>query len=232
MIGNDVVDLLDPDADPETHDVRFDARVFREAERDALTASEDPAALRWSLWAAKEAAYKLCVRRDPATIFSPILFEVSLRSGKLHRRNARVEGVVEHRGERLTLQLRLDDDWVHAVVSDSNPAPGSRLVFGAQRLSRGPLAQIAPERLAAEARRLAVCELAPRLGVSASLLEVRKQGRLPLLARSDAGPDDAPLPPLSLSHHGAVVGFASWLPGASALRAALSTRHTAERVAL
>ena len=78
MVGNDVVDLRDPESAPETLHPRFDTRVFSEAERAAIAASPDAARLRWKLWAAKEAAYKLARKISPTTIFAPARFEVAL----------------------------------------------------------------------------------------------------------------------------------------------------------
>ena len=48
MVGNDVVDLRDPDADPATLSARFDLRVFGPDERDRLAASRHPVRLRWT----------------------------------------------------------------------------------------------------------------------------------------------------------------------------------------
>ena len=64
LVGNDVVDLHDPQSQPEALHPRFDARVFSLGEREALGASSSPHSLRWSLWAAKESAYKLAKKLD------------------------------------------------------------------------------------------------------------------------------------------------------------------------
>ena len=69
MVGDDVVDLGDPEA--RAVHPRFDARVFGTAERALLAASREPECLRWVLWAAKEAAWKLAAKRGPRPIFSP-----------------------------------------------------------------------------------------------------------------------------------------------------------------
>ena len=57
MIGNDVVDLRDPDADPWRLHARFDERVFHPSERALIAASPQPGRTRWVLWALKESAY-------------------------------------------------------------------------------------------------------------------------------------------------------------------------------
>ena len=69
MLGNDVVDLRDPDSDVATHPARFDERVFAPGERALIQHSAQPARLRWQLWSAKEAAFKAAKKRSAATIF-------------------------------------------------------------------------------------------------------------------------------------------------------------------
>ena len=76
MVGNDIVDLRDRDADIETYGPGFDARVFTDLERRALACATDPERERWRMWSAKEASYKLARQVDPTTIFSPCKFEV------------------------------------------------------------------------------------------------------------------------------------------------------------
>ena len=56
MVGNDVVDLRDPESAAETLHPRFDKRVFSVREREAMAESRDAARLRWKFWAAKESA--------------------------------------------------------------------------------------------------------------------------------------------------------------------------------
>ena len=74
MVGNDIVDVIDLEAEAEAEEtrVRFDARICRADEREAIARSSSPSRERWCHWAAKEAAYKLFKKQLPATIFSPI----------------------------------------------------------------------------------------------------------------------------------------------------------------
>ncbi|MEM9176449.1 MAG: 4'-phosphopantetheinyl transferase superfamily protein [Myxococcota bacterium] len=71
MIGNDVVDLEDLDARPETYRPRFDERVFDPAERRSIAKDADPHLRRWAHWAAKEAGYKLGRQADDTFVFTP-----------------------------------------------------------------------------------------------------------------------------------------------------------------
>ena len=71
MIGNDIVDLEDPDTRPETFRPRFDERVFDAAERRSIARDADPHKRRWAHWAAKEAGYKLGRQADEDFVFTP-----------------------------------------------------------------------------------------------------------------------------------------------------------------
>ncbi|HJO23565.1 MAG: 4'-phosphopantetheinyl transferase superfamily protein [Myxococcota bacterium] len=186
MLGNDVVDLADPEVRGGPAHPRFDARVFSPPERRALESESAPNRLRWTLWAAKEAAYKLAVKRDPNAIFAASRFVVRL-DGASH-------GQVAHPGGCVAVTLDVRDDTVHAVARDT---AASEVVIG--------LASCADSTDASAAvRHLAVHDVASRLGVTQSDLQLGRRGRIPTLSLrgSDRHLD------LSLSHHGRYVAFA------------------------
>lgn len=110
LVGNDVVDLDDP-AIAQTHlRERFLARVCAESERALLAA--DPKRVLWSLFAAKEAAFKLLSKAGPG----PLVFA--------HRKfvvSADFRSVV-HDGRALWLRVDTDGPCLHAVTwSDDEP---------------------------------------------------------------------------------------------------------------
>ncbi|MGH0036019.1 MAG: 4'-phosphopantetheinyl transferase family protein [Myxococcota bacterium] len=206
MVGNDVVDL-DERSEPAGVDrERFDRRVFSEQERRAIARSDDPHRVRWSLWAAKEAAYKAAKRTDDAVVWSPIRFRVRLDP-------ALGEGCVQHASGSFPVRLLPVKAGVHALavalpLSDalaSLGAPGAPIVFGCRR---GPV-----DDPSAAVRQLAREQLALRLGVEAHELEVRRRGRIPELAWRGGAVDAL----LSLSHHGALVAHACLVAPAEAL---------------
>ena len=202
MVGNDVVDLLDSDSDPRALHPRFDGRVFTPAEREAIEASADPSEQRWRLWAAKEAAFKVLVKRQPGHGFAPRCFEVSLAleaCGGEAGEHLRA-GVVECAGEQISVRVARVDGALHAVATSAGDGAG---LCGFRRLPGGePRDPHAPGRAA---RALAIEAVAQRLGVSPEKLEIRKRGRVPELWCAGAQLEAD----LSLSHHGAVVGFAT-----------------------
>jgi len=189
MLGNDVIDLADPET--RARHPRFDARVFTAEERAGLARAADPERLRWRLWAAKEAAYKCLKKLAPATVFSPRRFAVRFESGST--------GTVEHANLRLRLALFESGDALVAVASDGgDPARVSRRVLGALP------GDAAPEQASRLVRALAREAAAEQLGCAASELGFAKRGRAPSLERAGApvGLD------LSLAHHGRFVAAA------------------------
>ena len=158
MVGNDVVDLGDPEVRDGPAHPRFDARVFSAAERDGLRAGGPDGSARWALWAAKEAAYKLAKKREPAAIFSPSRFCVTL--------DAALGGCVTHADRTVEVRLTRCGDAIHAVASEPDDAdvlsgveiagPGvdaSRAVRARSSMSRVRVSQsMAPAELTSSSR--------------------------------------------------------------------------------
>lgn len=188
MVGNDVVDLADREAAEGATHPRFDARVFSQAEQRTLRASGSPSRLRWMLWAAKEAAYKLTKKVEPGSIFAPSRFDVHLE-GSMH-------GRVLHEGRELALVLCADGHAVHAIAAER--ATDFDHIVSAFLPARRP------DESSREVRELAARTLAQRMGVPARAVRIERRGRIPRLeVRGHAAAFD-----LSLSHHGRFVAFA------------------------
>ncbi len=109
MVGNDIIDLQDPEAQPQAPHPRFDRRVFTDDELQLIKGDRRPNERRWMLWACKESAYKLVKRRNPATVFSPRAFEVGVDCSQTVR--------VDHRGESVSLVITRHGDAIHAVAT-------------------------------------------------------------------------------------------------------------------
>jgi phosphopantetheinyl transferase (holo-ACP synthase) len=197
-VGNDVVDLADPECRLERLHPRFDERVFSPAERAALGAAPWRPTLHWAFWAAKESAYKACKRLDAAAVFSPREFAVEL-SGAAPTVGV-ASGRVVHRGQVLSLEVTLADAYVHAVAR-SEGSDRARVISGVGPVSRDPSRDV---------RCLAALAIGTALGLDCG--ELSLAGRLPLALRGDR-----PIATVSLSHHGRFVAFAFRLadPGSS-----------------
>lgn len=128
MLGNDIVDFSDEALQEKHKDLRFLDRVFTEEEKAAILMAENGSKLLWTLWSAKEAAFKACQKRNPHIIFSPknFIHLTPLGRGEVFYRplpNPLPEG------ERGQEKMRLDLRWswpsryvVHccAVLSENN----------------------------------------------------------------------------------------------------------------
>lgn len=194
MIGNDIVDLRDPETDPGALHPGFDRRVFTEREQRAIASSSRPNVERWACWAAKEAAYKRLRQEEPRIVFSPRQLAVS-GLGERHR-------TVAWEGRSVHVELDLSGSAIHAVTAADTEA--ERVIGVAQReLSADPSAAV---------RALAARSLAPHLGVEPDAITIGPgRGAAPRVTLQ--GRDFAPT--LSLSHHGQLVAFACELPSAA-----------------
>lgn len=118
LVGNDVVDLRDPENQPGAIHERFDERVFGPDEQADIRDAASPHLMRWALWAAKESAYKVARKMDPRVHFSPRAFSVRLPHLDPAGRQALVADV-RHAAGRFQVRILGTDEWVHAVAASS-----------------------------------------------------------------------------------------------------------------
>ena len=201
-VGNDVVDLAEPETRLLGLHPRFDERVFGAAERAALEASPERRRLHWALWAAKESAYKVRKRLEPETVFAPKAFAVELFSLPAPGRTGVAVGRVTHHGERFDLEVHFDETSVHAMARSEGEA-GVPLLWRVDDRAHGDPGLAA--------RRLAAAAIGSALGVDPGQLRIAD--RPPVLLHHGR-PLDATV---SLSHHGRFVAFACSLPAVAGL---------------
>ncbi len=215
LVGNDVVDLHDPGSRPDAIHPRFDQRAFTQAERASIVASGAAHRIRWSVWAAKESAFKVASKLDRGTRFLPREFAVRMIS------DARAE--VNHRVGRIGVWLDQAEEWLHAVAAPLTRVAGVDVLGPrdgvADHRPRGTHARLARVRTEDSASEsdgpsLEVRELA-RKGIGSFLricpgeIELASDGGIPVLCRRQRRlPVD-----VSLSHHGRFVACAWALHG-------------------
>ncbi len=187
MIGNDVVDLRDPETRPGAPHPRFDTRVFTDSERRALRRSPTPDRTRWLLWAAKESAFKALRRNDALVVFKPRAFAVTLCSDG---------GVVRHDTGRVSFRAHATDTGALHVVAFGPEAPAGSVACG--------IAAVGVDPPGAAARRLLLAAMARWLGIHASALDVGQEDRVPYVRLRGVRLPIA----VSLSHHGRFAAFA------------------------
>ncbi len=204
MLGNDVVDLLDPDARPESHPARFDERVFAEEEKRSIARDSNPLARRWAHWAAKEAAFKLAKQIDSDFVFAPkrlVVRYVSASIGSDGRvtRHGSLD-LPEIRGNTIRrLEIRSDEtlERVH-VIATPEGSDWKAIDADVRRLgSTG----IDPSRAV---RTLAIGRSSRILGIDRNRLTIGQRGRIPIVELDGSRTSLC----LSLSHHGGWMAYA------------------------
>lgn len=78
FIGNDVVDLTDPENIGKSRDQRFVRRVFTLEEEKIIRCAADSDRILWILWAGKEVAYKIVQKINQCISSIPRLYRVHL----------------------------------------------------------------------------------------------------------------------------------------------------------
>ncbi len=125
-LGNDIVDFSPNETKNKYENTRFLKRVFNENEIKAILSAHHKDRLLWTLWSAKEAAFKACKKQDINLIFSPKSFRVSDESLEklLHKNSLRIlTGMLQHDEKRLSLQWQFpSEQCVHccAVLMENN----------------------------------------------------------------------------------------------------------------
>jgi len=212
-VGNDVVDLNEPDNKGKSGDDRFLGRVFTAEERGLIARTAAPDTFLWSLWAAKEAAYKAVSGGDPggdqlSVCSIPRRYPVHLDAESTGTKAAaagaedRLTGrVITPRGA-VVLCITVTEDYVHALAAGSD-ADFAGII---QRVDR--MDEVGnPGDPSAFVRGQLLTEISRRLDCPLDNLTVRKEP-------SASGPPrvflrDRPLAAeISLSHDGRFAAFA------------------------
>jgi len=213
MLGNDIIDLRDADARPESFHARFDERVFSLDERRAIAQDANPVARRWAHWGAKEAAYKLAKQVDSTFVFSPgrLVADYSASPDDASRApgRSRVGGQFERQG-RLELPAALPNGIRRLALRSFETANQLHVVVVPVGSDWDDV-EMAVEALDRElddpstaVRAMAIRKISRSLGVSAERLRIARDRRVPVVEL-----DGARMPlSLSLSHHGGWIGYA------------------------
>jgi len=199
-VGNDVVDLKHPENKGKSRDDRFLGRVFTAEERDRIARAARPETLLWALWAAKEAAFKVVSRDDPAACSTPRKYAIILDPLELSA-TCLAGRAITPRGE-LALRITVTDDYVHALSA----ATESDLDTVFQRVDRIDVGED-PEEASDFVRRRLLGEIARCLDCPLEELSVGKEPLgpgAPFVLRQEQ-----PLAvEISLSHDGRFAAFA------------------------
>ncbi len=172
-IGNDVVNLSDSQARAKSGNIRFLNRVFTQNEQDLICRSIDPDLAVWSLWAAKESAYKAISKKRIGITSSPRKYEIKLDSSPRH---GFLTGAAITPAEPVFFNLFSGTDFVHCVAAESRTTL-NLILWGMERsdtgcYQRGAFHGFQDE--SATARMAAVSAIAAYLGVKPEDVNIRR----------------------------------------------------------
>lgn len=191
MIGNDVIDLNDPESLPHKQHRRFDRMAFTADERAQLRKRGNRQADRWSMWASKEAAYKLLKQSDESVRFIPRRFNVELSGSD--------ECLVVHENIKVWIRLKTGADYIHALALKTEPLEQDELPPVVIVRLETPPARPPSTRI-----RKLVCRMAAQwFGCRETELNVVTENKIPRLVDAKGAHRGY----LSLSHHGRYMAF-------------------------
>ena len=114
-IGNDIVDLKQPDNLKSSMDSRFPKKVLTVSEVEFVQNAQNPARALWSFWACKETAYKIIKKINPDASFLPRQWVVCLSPPSRHFIDAIV---LVSENQTIYSRLFLDDHYVYCMGSE------------------------------------------------------------------------------------------------------------------
>ena len=133
-VGNDVVDLTNPAGIGKSRDIRFIRRVFTSAEKALIQGSANPDRMLWSLWAAKEAAYKAMRKSRPYVSSVPRSYYVVPWSREA---DSPLIGTVETPAGIAFARFFHEEKTVHAIAVTEHPVGFKEILWGVEATTDG-----------------------------------------------------------------------------------------------
>jgi phosphopantetheine--protein transferase-like protein len=129
-IGNDVVDLKEQANADKSGDSRYLKKILTDAEIEFVKNAGNNDAALWSLWACKEAAYKVIKKSFPDAAFIPRRWQVTF----IKTQSEYLEGevIIPKKGS-VSVRLFSNPDYVYCVGVDSL-AVLNKFIFAVERL--------------------------------------------------------------------------------------------------
>lgn len=195
-IGNDIVDLKDPQAQGKAGNIRFLARVCAGNELLFVGQALDPHVALWTLWSIKEASYKAFQKFFPASQFIPNQLICEEAASDVWR--CRFLEMLCH------VKVCINADFVHAIARvDGGVGSWDGIVFRTDMLLPGAAAS--------EAVRQLVVEMLSERGYQGCTIVRAVQNQIELPPEIHMGKHRLPNSDISLSHDGRYIAAALWL---------------------
>ncbi len=106
-------------------------RVFTPDERERITHARYPDAMLWSLWAAKEAAYKAVSKSTPGVSSAPGLYGVSYDSAM----EEMISGAVSTPCGAVVITSFVNRDYIHCIGVAESPVGIRNVAWGVEQIT-------------------------------------------------------------------------------------------------
>ena len=114
-VGNDIVDLKNPDNMKSILDSRFRKKILTAAEIEFVQSSKNPVQTLWSFWTCKETAYKIRKKHCTDISFLPGRWEVCLAPPDKRYTDGEI---AVSASQKVYLRLFFNDDYIHCIGTD------------------------------------------------------------------------------------------------------------------
>ena len=205
------MDLTDPQNMGKSRDTRFINRVFGLCEQELISRADNQDAVLWSLWAGKEAAYKLVKKHNPSATSIPRLYKVSLDCTEgcvgFSPEGKALAGFVDTPYGRIAIKVFITSDYVHCIAATSGLDEMDAPVWHVERIS--PDSQASPDYESAFVRKALRERLSAHYDESPENIEIRR-----VKSSSGLGPPfvcingERAAIDISLSHDGFLAAYA------------------------
>jgi hypothetical protein len=179
-IGNDIVDLRDPQNVGKSQNTRFINRVFTPNEQKLISNASNQDAMLWSLWAGKETAYKVIRKSFPSANSVPRSYRVSLdfaeetdKSGELPAVDSAVTGFVDTPYGKVYIKIFMTSDYVHCIGTASALKEIDSLVWHVDRIS--PDSEALPDYESMFVRKALKNHLADYINQNPEVIEIHRE---------------------------------------------------------
>jgi phosphopantetheine--protein transferase-like protein len=199
-VGNDIVDLADPENIGKSADERFCRRVFNAEELSMIAGSDRPDSFLWMIWAAKEAAYKAISRMYPVVCSIPRRYPVVLETAAHAGSVTPLKGKVRTPLGDVSVHVFIEVQALHAIAF-LNVEDLTGIVFRVERVD------VKGGDPSGFVRKILLEEIASRLGCPVGSLSVFKEKKRPWAPFISFREGRLPIE-ISLSHDGRFVAFA------------------------
>lgn len=111
LVGNDLIDLCEPEIKKKSKNERFIRRVLSDNEYIEIKKQKSPDIFLWSLWSAKESAYKILKKIIPDLVFSHSKFKVE--------KTDKDSGIVKYANYIIPVKWFYKKAWIHCIATYS-----------------------------------------------------------------------------------------------------------------